>query len=63
MNLYGAQRTGFQPAMPKIALEPGMQRQTFVRSGNRSKRNPAGVAKQNKQMLLKLAQYKASGVI
>ena len=37
MDLYNAQRTNFQTAMPRIATKPGQQRQTTQRSQNRGK--------------------------
>ena len=37
MDLYNAQRTNFQTAMPRLATKPGQQRQTKPRSMNRGK--------------------------
>lgn len=37
MDLYNAQRTNFQTAMPRLATKPGQQRQTTQRSQNRGK--------------------------
>lgn len=51
MNLYSAQRTNFQPTMPRIALKPGQQRQVKPRSANRGKADPA------REMLMKFALY------
>lgn len=61
MNMYAAQRTNFQPAMPRIAMEPGQQRQTKPRSMNRGKKF-VDESNANQQMLLKLAKFKASGI-
>jgi len=37
MDLYNAQRTNFQTAMPRLATKPGQQRQLMPRSTNRGK--------------------------
>jgi hypothetical protein len=37
MDLYNAQRTNFQTAMPRLATKPGQQRQLMPRSMNRGK--------------------------
>lgn len=62
MSMYAAQRTNFQPAMPRIAMEPGQQRQTKPRSMNRGKK-VVGDSQDNRQALLKLAKFKASGIV
>jgi len=41
MDLYGAQRTNFKPAVPRVSTRPGMTRRAEVRSRNRGKRDVA----------------------
>lgn len=62
MNMFAAQRTNFQPAMPRIAMGPGQQRQTKPRSMNRGKKFVED-SQDNQQALLKLAKFKASGIV
>lgn len=67
-DLYNAQRTNFEPSVPRLAGKAGQQRQTFMRSANRGKRatgasNFVDASNNNQEMLLKLAKFKASGVV
>ena len=47
--------------MPRIAMEPGQQRQTTKRSMNRGKKF-VDESNENQQALLRLAKFKASGI-
>lgn len=63
MDLYSAQRTNFAPATPRIAMESGQQRQVKKRSRNRGKADPVEEMRGNQRALLRLAKFRASGVV
>jgi len=56
VNLYSAQRTNFQPTMPRIATQPGAQRRPEIPSMNRGKKNPV-----NDILLTLMRRYVANG--
>ena len=69
MDLYNAQRTNFQTAMPRLATKPGQQRQTTQRSQNRGKAAmpqpampmPAGASKEQRPAPVSMGQGNVGG--
>ncbi|CAB4171829.1 hypothetical protein UFOVP929_23 [uncultured Caudovirales phage] len=64
LNMNNAQRTNFQPSMPRLATSPGQQRQVKPRSMNRGKAmlpGSDGVVDPT-DMIKKMAAFKPTGV-